>query len=214
MKTEDYLRILKDEIHSAVFATTDGEGLPVTRVIDIMLADQDSLYFITAKGKEFYRQLMDTGYVAVSGMTSGAGSMARKAVSVRGKVRNIGSRLLPQVFEENPYMAEIYPDADSRTVLEVFQLYEGRGEFFNLSTKPITRDSFLLGKTANEDTAGDAGGYLITERCRGCWLCYSKCPQKCINTEVSPCVILQEHCLHCGNCYEICPFEAVVKRRV
>lgn len=214
MKTEDYLRILKDEIHSAVFATTDGEGLPVTRVIDIMLADRDSLYFITAKGKEFYRQLMDTGYVAVSGMTGGAGSMAKKAVSVRGKVRNIGGRLLSQVFEENPYMAEIYPDEGSRTALEVFQIYEGRGEFFDLSTKPITRDRFLLGKTAKEEVPEAAGGYLITERCRGCRLCYSKCPQKCINTEVSPCVILQEHCLHCGNCYEICPYKAVVKRRV
>lgn len=90
MKTEDYLRILKEEIHSAVFATTDGKGLPVTRVIDIMLVDRDSLYFITAKGKEFYRQLMDTGYVAVSGMTAGAGSMEKKAVSVQGKVRNTG----------------------------------------------------------------------------------------------------------------------------
>lgn len=214
MKTEDYLRILKDEIHSAVFATTDGKGLPVTRVIDIMLADRESLYFITAKGKEFYRQLMDTGYAAVSGMTGGAGSMEKKAVSVRGKVRNTGSGLLPKVFEENPYMAEIYPDEDSRTALEVFQLYEGRGEFFDLSTKPITRDSFFLGKKVEEEVPGAVGGYFITDRCRGCRICYSKCPQKCIDTEVSPCLILQENCLHCGNCYEFCPFEAVVKRQV
>ncbi|WP_366925872.1 hypothetical protein [uncultured Clostridium sp.] len=77
MKTEDYLRILKEEIHSAVFATTDGKGLPVTRVIDIMLVDRDSLYFITAKGKEFYRQLMDTGYVAVSGRLFDHGTVPR-----------------------------------------------------------------------------------------------------------------------------------------
>ena len=37
METKDYLRLLKEEIHSTVIATADGEGRPVTRVIDIML---------------------------------------------------------------------------------------------------------------------------------------------------------------------------------
>lgn len=48
METKDYLRILKDEIHSTVMATIDEKGRPVTRVIDIMLTDENSLYFITA----------------------------------------------------------------------------------------------------------------------------------------------------------------------
>ena len=48
METKDYLRILKEEVHSTVIATVDRDGKPVTRVIDIMLADEDSLYFITA----------------------------------------------------------------------------------------------------------------------------------------------------------------------
>ena len=51
METKDYLRILKDEIHSVVITTVDGEGRPAARVIDIMLTDDRSLYFITAKGK-------------------------------------------------------------------------------------------------------------------------------------------------------------------
>lgn len=59
MQTADYLKILKDEIHLVVFAAIDENGLPDARVIDIMFADSDSLYFITAKGKGFYRQLME-----------------------------------------------------------------------------------------------------------------------------------------------------------
>ena len=35
MTTKDYLEILRNEIHSTVVATVDGEGRPVTRVIDI-----------------------------------------------------------------------------------------------------------------------------------------------------------------------------------
>ena len=97
METKDYLRILRDEIHSAVIATVDSERLPVARAIDIMLADEGSVYF-------------------------------------------------------------------------------------------------------------------ITDRCHGCRICYSKCPQKCIDLSVKPLVINQANCLHCGNCMEACPFGAVEKR--
>ncbi len=210
METKDYLRILKEEIHSTVIATVDEKGRPVTRVIDIMLADEESLYFITAKGKAFYSQLMESPYVAISGMCGGEGTMNKKAVSIRGQAVNIGSEKLEEVFRQNPYMAEIYPQEESRKALEVFQVAEGTGEFFDLSVKPVYRDFFVLG-TGRQET-GQAGGYVITDRCRGCRICYSRCPQKCIDMSSRPFVIRQEHCLHCGNCMSACPFSAVEKR--
>lgn len=209
METRDFLRILKDEIHSAVFATVDSQGLPVARVIDIMLADEESLYFITARGKEFYRQLMEQKYAAISGMTAGKSSMERKAVSVRGRVENIGTEKLEEVFRENPYMAEIYPGKESRMALEVFRMGEGQGEYFDLSTKPVTRAAFVLGKQAEHFH----GTYMITQRCTGCGVCYSRCPQQCIDMDTVPFVIRQENCLHCGNCLEVCPDGAVEQRR-
>ena len=160
METKDYLRILREEIHSTVIATVDKDGRPVTRVIDIMLTDENSLYFITAKGKAFYAQLMENPYVAISGMCGGEGTMNKKAVSIRGKAVNIGSARLKEVFQKNPYMAEIYPQEESRTALEVFQVAEGTGEFFDLSVKPIFRDTFVLGGSAEKEdgsAAGEAG---------------------------------------------------------
>lgn len=207
METKDYLKIIHEEIHSTVVATVDKNGYPVTRVIDMMLHDADSLYFLTAKGKVFYEQLMQQKYIALSGMTGGEGSMKKKAISVRGKVKNIGTGKLDEIFQKNPYMDEIYPEKQSRTALEVFQIYEGIGEYFDLSTKPITRGNFSLGKEVYV-----TGGYFITDACRGCKICYSKCPQKCIDLAKRPLVIEQEHCLHCGNCMEACPFGAVQKK--
>ena len=238
MVTKDYLRILREEIHSTVIATVDGEGRPVTRVIDIMLTDENSLYFITAKGKAFYTQLMENPYIAISGMCGGEGTMNKKAISVRGKAVNIGSARLKEVFEQSPYMAEIYPQEESRTALEVFRVAEGTGEFFDLSVKPIFRDTFVLGGSTEEEgnqmgrtgedgqsrqngqesgwtsgnVSGQQGGYFITDRCHGCRICYSKCPQKCIDMSAKPFAIQQEHCLHCGNCMEVCPFGAVERR--
>lgn len=210
METLDYLNLIKNEIHSCVFATVDENGLPVTRVIDMMLADEQGLYFITATGKEFYRQLTEQKFAAVSGMTQGADSLHKKAVSVRGKVKNLGSEKLEEVFRENPYMAEIYPNPESRKVLEVFQIYEGTGEFFDLSTKPITRATFYLGKHDQDESK--TGGYYMTEKCKKCGKCVGVCPQNCIELSEDRAVIRQEHCLHCGNCMKICPFGAVEKR--
>ena len=66
MKTEDYLKILVEEIHSAMVATIADDGHPQTRVIDMMLYDEDGVYFLTAKGKAFYAQLTDQGLIALS----------------------------------------------------------------------------------------------------------------------------------------------------
>lgn len=208
MKNKEYLRILKEEIHSTVFATVDENGLPVTRVIDIMLVDDESFYFITARGKEFYKQLMDKKYVAVSGITNGEGSLNKKAISIRGKIENIRDKFIDRVFEENAYMKEIYPSKESRIALEVFKMYEGQGEYFDLSSKPIIRKSFTIGNNVEILKSG----YFINDNCSRCKLCYSKCPQKCIDISTKPVVINQENCLHCGNCISVCPFGAVEKR--
>lgn len=203
MDTEEYLQILHKEIHSTAFATVDESGLPQVRIIDIMLVDDDSLYFITAKGKEFYRQLEKQKFVAITGMTSGSGdSLTKKAISIRGKVRNVGQHLLNEVFEQNPYMKEIYPK-NARHALEVFQLYEGQGEYFDLSSKPIYRDIFTLG-----DKKAEHSQYVIDEKCIGCNECTKICPEQCID-KGAPYFIRQENCLHCGLCLESCPSNAI-----
>lgn len=211
METKEYLNMIVEEIHSTIIATVDKEGFPVTRVIDIMLADNTCLYFITAKGKSFYEQLICNPNISLSGMTNGKGSMNKKAISIHGKVISIGIEKINEIIEKNPYIAEIYPNEESRMALEVFKIYEGRGEYFDLSSKPIMRKHFLLG--ASEESKSNVHGYFITDNCHGCRICYSKCPQKCIDLSVKPFVIRQENCLHCGNCISVCPFGAVERRQ-
>ena len=206
MTAKDYLAFFVEQIHSTVVATVDSDGLPVTCVIDMMYADDNGLYFLTAKGKNFYQRLKDKGYLALSGK-KGEDTMSCTAVSVRGKVKEIGADMLPLLFEKNPYMLEIYPTEESRKALTVFQIYEGSGEWFDLSKKPIERASFTFGGAEKVQE-----GYFITDACIGCKLCYSKCPQKCIDISAKPAVIQQKNCLHCGNCFEICPARAIMKR--
>lgn len=202
----NYLKYLTQEIHTVVVATTDDGGLPVTCAIDMMDSDEGGLYFLTAKGKGFYSRLKKNGYMALTGM-KGKDTMSCVAVSVRGKVYELGTELLPRLFEKNPYMNEIYPTEESRQALTVFNLYEGSGEWFDLSKKPIERASFTIGNKQEETR-----GYEITQTCIGCQTCQTVCPQACIDFSTVPAVIRQENCLHCGNCFSICPQKAVVGR--
>ena len=199
------LAFLEKEIHSVIMATVDDRGLPVTCAVDIMDSDDKGLYFLTAKGKGIYHRLVKQGYVALTGI-KGSDTMSCVAVSVRGKVEEIGNERLGRLLDKNPYMLEIYPTEQSREALTVFRLYEGDGEWFDLSKKPIERLAFSVGgKNLTSH------GYVITERCNGCGLCGSVCPQNCIDFEKTPAVIIKEHCLHCGNCFSVCPQKAIIK---
>lgn len=114
-----------------------------------MLADKDGLYFLTAKGK--------------------------KSVTLRGEVREIGQGLLSEIFEKNPYMKAIYPNAASRTALTVFQIYKGSGEFFDLSQKPIFRERFSFGGMESHMQY-----FFVTDECNGCECCVKICPLQAI----------------------------------
>ena len=202
---EQYFRYLVEEIHTTIVATVDDEGLPVTAAIDMMDCDENGLYFLTAKGKSFYDRLVKRGFLALTAI-KGEDTMSSVAVSVRGKVRELGYDRIPELFEKNPYMHEIYPTEESMHALTVFQIYEGAGEWFDLSKKPIERASFTFGNAQKKEE-----GYFITDSCIGCGSCVAVCPQQCIDNTDIPHVIRQENCLHCGNCMTACPVGAVVR---
>ena len=201
----DYGNFMVDRLHTVVAATTDDEGLPVTCAIDIMDADGEGLYFLTAKGKGLYRRLKSRSYIAFTGV-DGRDTLTSVAVSVRGKVRELGSEPLARLLVKNPYMKAIYPTEASQAALTVFQLYEGSGEWFDLSKTPIERAGFSIGHVKEK-----AGGYRITGTCNGCRACEAACPRRCIDFSARPAVIRQEHCLRCGNCQAVCPQGAVLR---
>ena len=172
MEAKDYLHYISDVIHTTIVATVDDEGLPVTAAIDMMDSDENGLYFLTAKGKGFYYRLKKREFLALTAI-KGDDTMHSVAVSVRGRVRELGYDRIPELFEKNPYMHDIYPTEESMHALTVFQIYEGRGEWFDLSKKPIERASFSFGGAENKPE-----GYYVTDACIGCQSCVAVCPQQ------------------------------------
>ncbi len=200
LNTQDYLKILVEDIHSTVVATIDRDGHPVTRCIDMMLYDDNGVYFLTAKGKEFYTQLMEQRYISLSAISG------KRCISLAGRVENIGREKLDEIFLKNAYMQGIYP-GNTRSALEVFRICEAQGNFFDISDPGhVARGTFAIGKAAPE-----TGGYKISSRCNGCRKCLSVCPQNCIDLSRTPAVVDQNRCLHCGNCVPVCPAGAIAK---
>ncbi|HIT02570.1 MAG TPA: 4Fe-4S binding protein [Candidatus Enterenecus merdae] len=201
MTAQDCLALLR-QVKDVAFATVDASGLPQVRIIDVMLVEQDALYFCTARGKAFYHQLLSTGQVAVAALTP-----AYQMIRLSGRVRHLDGQRdwIDRIFVENPAMETVYP-GQSRYILEPFCLDNGQMEVFDLGQQPIHRESFALG-------GGDVQekGFVITSACIGCGKCQRGCPQNCIESG-APFSIVQAHCLHCGLCQELCPVQAIQTR--
>ena len=186
------------------FATVDSEGAPQIRNISAIHYEPDALYFFTARGKNFCKELMDDGRVQILCYTK-----YKEMIRLSGKAYAVSEteqiKWRDKIFEEQPYLVNVYP-GDTRSIGIVFCIDKAEVEYFNLGVNPIFRETYTLG-----DVKMKAKGYYITDLCIGCGICIEKCPQSCIK-ESSPFEIVQNNCLHCGNCYENCPVKAVIKR--
>lgn len=201
MNQYDCLQLLR-QIKDVSFATVDHLGKPKNRIIDVMGIQDGRLIFCTARGKDFYRELLEHPYVGVAGLTK-----TYQMIRLHGPVKKLeeSAYWIDKIFENNPSMKEVYPE-DSRYILEPFCIEEGELEYFDLSVHPIVRYSFTLGASHKEIT-----GFEITDACIECGACARNCPQQCIHSQ-TPFQIDDRHCLHCGLCMESCPVDAIRKR--
>lgn len=186
------------------FATVDSQGAPQIRNISAIHYEPDKIYFFTARGKSFCKELLQDGRVQILGYTKYK-EMLRLSGRAYAVPENEQEKWINKIFEEQPYLANVYPK-DTRSIGIVFCIDKGQMEYFNLGVKPIFRDTYSLGNERIKKK-----GYYITDSCIGCGVCKLNCPQNCI-TEGSPYVISENNCLHCGRCFEDCPVRAVARR--
>ena len=72
----------------------------------------------------------------------------------------------------------------------MFCLYEAECEYFDISDPAhVTHDSIVIGHAQTLPA-----GYFVGNGCIGCKLCYSVCPQKCIDIKQKPVSIDQHRC--------------------
>ena len=186
------------------FATVDEKGNPQVRNISAIHYETDAMYFFTARGKDFCKELLADGRVQVLGYTKYK-EMIRRSAKATPVKEDEQKHWIDAIFSEQPYLSNVYP-GETRNIEIVFEIRDAEIEYFHLGVNPIFRKTFVIGSGKAE-----LKGYQITDSCIRCGTCTRNCPQRCIS-EGQPFVIQQDHCLHCGNCYENCPVQAVRKR--
>lgn len=185
------------------FATVDENGHPQVRSISAVHYEPDAIYFYTARGKNFCRQLLRNGHVQVHALTKYK-EMIRLTAVAQPVPNDEQESWKDVIFREQPYLVNVYP-GDTRSIGIIFVIRNAQIEYFNLGVRPIDRAYFTMG-----DAEPERRGFEITEECVACGICQSVCPQGCID-EGNQYQIQPEHCLHCGNCYENCPNEAIIR---
>lgn len=92
----DCIKFLREQIDVSI-ATIDEKGNPQNRTIDIMHIDDETVYFLTARGKRFYKQLKQNNHIAVVGLKN------NKSVRIIGEVKQLEDQIkwINLMFEEN-----------------------------------------------------------------------------------------------------------------
>ena len=194
MKELEFLRELK----SVAFATVE-DGVPSVRIADVMLIEDDKIYFLTDRGKSFYRQLIQNKHVALAGMDENYVS-----IRISGKAQPADCKYVDSIFEENPSLGDIYAP-NTRDILEAFCICEGIGEIFDLSDKHPKRKRFAFGGAETVEP-----GYSIkNDACIKCRVCVVSCPVEAISEKDEELIIERTSCLECGRCFEFCPVDAI-----
>ena len=183
------------------FATVDEDGAPQVRNISAIHYEGTTLYFLTARGKPFCRQLRRDSRVQISGYTR-----FKETIRLSGKALEVAEaeqrKWRDVLYQEQPYLENVYP-GETKNIDTMFVLKDYTIEYFCLSTRPIIRAYFTVGSAVLKPK-----GYCITEECIGCGTCQGVCPQNAID-QGTPFAIRQNNCLPCGNCFEHCPVQAI-----
>ena len=195
METDVFLKQIIN-IKDVALSTISLDGKPANRIIDMMYLENNCLYFLTARGKKLYEELQNIPYVSITVCRY------NKAYSLSGYVEKVDRSYLKILFDHNRFMYGTYP-GDTKNILEVFRIYSWNGEYFDLTKKPIYRQSFSYNAKKGKNSI-----YQINkDKCMLCGKCLNVCPQKCIDLKNKE--IHEANCLRCGACLEICPYKAV-----
>ena len=189
------------EIKDVVISTVDFNGNPISRIIDLMFRDKDSLYITTCKVKPFYRQLKMNNNIAITVMTKDY-----LQVRLQAKCEEIGGEVLNTILEKNPSFADLGLVRKDLNNMTYFCINKGKGEIFDLNgdiTK-VQRARFDFGGGVVEKA-----GCLITDKCINCTKCAKACPFDAISKGEKQHIINSNLCDECGICYYICPVEAI-----
>lgn len=141
MELKDVMKILKEDMGVAIFSSVDENNQPHARPINVGVANDDGVFFMTNPKTDFYGQLENNQKVAITGLKNDGKLI--QVIRVTGTVRPLEKEMLEEILADNPYVAQVYPDKADQAAAQAFQLYEG--DVFYQSLTEGKKASFKIG---------------------------------------------------------------------
>lgn len=218
MTIEDVYRKF-DEIGCCSFATPDGHGGVEARIAHFFAYDDEGLYLRTMDVKPFYRQLKESGRLAVCGEHTEAKVVFDEdnlplfkpgyQMRVSGEVRELSmAEVEAKAAHDHNFNVAVH-DIAKYPETRVLVLHRFHGELYDYDYAMARRDHKLYRERfAFGGDTFEEPGLRITDSCIACGTCLEGCSFKAI-VPGEPYAILGERCDECGNCYHVCPAGAV-----
>ncbi|MCI5774077.1 MAG: 4Fe-4S binding protein [Erysipelotrichaceae bacterium] len=206
-----------DKVGCCTFATIDGE-YPETRIAHFLAYDDEGLYFMTMNTKPFYKQLKETGKVAVCGLSASPeveelsdGNLHFEAgyfIRISGDVKEVSMEKIKA--KNDPRFAYCIEDQQRYPAMTTFVVTRFKGEIFDYDFEKQQRDHKLerVRFSFNGFPLVKAG-LTIGDKCIGCGQCAKVCSFDAISKTGSRYMIDENRCDECGNCYLNCPVHAI-----
>lgn len=180
-----------------VSIATVRDGKPDSRIISLQRMSDGYIYFMTSKGKPFYRQLKETPYIAASSLIEDT----HRSIRLRARAEECTEEAVYKEYaEKNPGTMKMYRYNTDLIVL--FRLSQGNGEIFHLYRDDmVKRLRFAFGGDKTDKLS-----YYISGKCSGCGVCFASCAEKAIYMDGDGKYHIRESdCDDCGICYTVCP---------
>ena len=139
---DEFLDLIVDCFHSAIFGTVDENGEPHTNVIDIDFNENGRLIFATTNQKSFYRNLKRHNRVSFTALR-GRETLTSVGFTLQGYVDEISPSYLNKIFEIKPEMHHIYANkTEDFDTLRAFALTPVIGSVYDLRDKKVFQKQF------------------------------------------------------------------------
>lgn len=121
------------ENRAVAFATVEG-GKPKIRVFEIMKQQENTLYFVTAPGKEVYKQLQENPNVEILAMKGNV------FVRIAGQVVfDVDDTTAREIYAANPVLPRLYK---TYTDLVYFRLPVATLDYYDLTPTPPLQEHY------------------------------------------------------------------------
>lgn len=121
------------ENRAVAFATVEG-GKPKIRVFEIMKQQENTLYFVTAPGKEVYKQLQENPNVEILAMKGNV------FVRIAGQVAfDVDDTTAREIYAANPVLPRLYK---TYTDLVYFRLPVATLDYYDLTPTPPLQEHY------------------------------------------------------------------------